>query len=151
MKISCKVALLSTEKKSNITLSYLLGERIRIVEDNYNITVDEIFKNIYIASSSKEIKAGDWFLSDERNRNSDNNGFPKWKLERCSTIVNSWIYAEGRPDEGLNPYWCFGVILTTDKSLTLEQPKTHHTNSWWCGENIIDKFKVYKQLPNVLT
>lgn len=77
---------------------------------------DGVNQHLYIISDEK-IEEGSYFLSDKRERKSQNNGLPIWEIKRCAKITNSWIFAEGNPHEGLNPEWCKKIIATTDSSL----------------------------------
>lgn len=73
-------------------------------------------QHLYILSG-EEIKAGNHFLTDIRNRISDNNGIPIWELKQCLKVLNEWIFSTDNDGLGYNPYWCKKIIATTNNSL----------------------------------
>ena len=73
-------------------------------------------QHLYITSDEK-IKAGDWFLTDIRDNKSQNNGKPLYEVQKCTQIVNGWIFTEQDSELGLNPSWSKKIIATTDTSL----------------------------------
>lgn len=94
------------------------------------------YQHLYFLSD-EEIKDGDWFLTDIRNRVSDNNGIPIWELKQCSKVSNEWIFCTDDDGLGYNPNWSKKIIATTDSSLR------HFVDD--STYNI--KGEVYKRLP----
>lgn len=138
-----KVVMLPTDKKAENCLI----ERFNRLSFHKGYFTQEYLQynqakafHLYFFSDDK-IENSDPFLSDERNSITENNGKPIFKLEKCEKISNDWIFAEGRPDEGLNPNWCKKIITTTDKSLAylLEPHKDEY------GDMRYNKFKELPQ------
>lgn len=66
-------------------------------------------QSLYLVNDEK-IKAGDTFVTDDRDRKSDNDGNPIWVLHKCHEIRNCWIFADNVNDIGYNPEWSKKVI-----------------------------------------
>lgn len=77
-------------------------------------------QHLYVISDD-EIKVGDWFLTDDRNSKSENNGNPIWKLLKCDSITNKWIESNSEKGIGYNPDWSKKIIATTD-DLWVKEP-----------------------------
>lgn len=113
-----KVIILPTEKASSdnqlfiINNKLTLGTLVKGIKSEKNFVAQEL----YIISDD-EIKLGDWFLTDDRNRN---NGDPIWILCKCTKVQNGWIYSDELFGVGLNPDWSKKIIATTDTSLKID-------------------------------
>lgn len=115
----CKVVMLPTKNAAYIHKNY--KTKILIYEEVACGRNDSDHQHLYIISD-EEIKAGDWFLTDDRDWITDNNGNPIWLLKKCAKVEKGWIFAKGEPDTGLNPDWSKKIIATTDSYLGLARP-----------------------------
>ena len=121
----CNVVMLATNEKAKVgqicvnDIQAFVWTKEHEKQDVINALIEYKStkpQHLYIFLDEK-IGKGDWFLSDERDRKDQNNGKPIWKIEQCEKVVNDWIFAKGRPHEGLNPDWCKKIISTTNKSI----------------------------------
>jgi len=78
------------------------------------------FQHLYI-TSDEEIKEGDWFVTDDRDRKDQNNGIPVYSLYKCTSIFNKWIGIENNDFVGYNPDWSKKIIASTDTNLHLAE------------------------------
>lgn len=138
-----QVVLLPAERKESYSHIYttLKGEKVDVMNLNQiikNIETNKLILNqnsawaiscdtdvlvphhLYVLSDDK-IKEGDWFLTDVRDRKSDNNGIPIWELRQCSKITNEWIFVKGEDGIGYNPDWSKKIIATNDGYLNTER------------------------------
>ena len=108
-------------KYGKITLyDYDNLKTLSLAQGNHKGTENTIIpQHLYIVSN-EEIKEGDWFLEDDRDNVSQNDGIPNWVLRQCAHIRNSWIFYNINEDIGCNPDWSKKIIATTNNYLKLK-------------------------------
>ncbi len=94
----CKVVMLPTKEKAQLTLSPL-KTKLRF-NDEYKLQ-DDIYQHLYIISDD-EIKEGDWYITDNN------------RILQCKEVLMDIVYGKG--DYGRNKSGIKGKIITTTGS-----------------------------------
>lgn len=131
----CSIVMLSNDKANDCTglIQCIKDWESRITpEEDFNKVGDlsygkntsqGVFKywkpqHLYI-TSNEEIKVEDYFLADNRDNISENNGNPLWVLCKCTKVNNDWLFCNELKEIGLNPDWSKKIIATTDSSISI--------------------------------
>ena len=147
----CEIIMLATEKAQLNALCLTASSKLILLDGKDWETVNDVAgfrpQHLYILSS-EEIKEGDWFLTDDRDRKTDNFGNPNWKLCKCTKIKNGWIFCNEISYVGHNPDWSKKIIATTNFSLThiVDWDKNAKDIMISVGDNPKD-YQNYKSLP----
>lgn len=116
-KLKCKVVMLTNDeliKKGHLIFDQIYPHKASCDHQE----VGSFCKNAHLYFvSDREIKEGDWFLSDDRLTIYTP---AEYKVQKCIKIQNGWIYRHiSQPDESYNPDWSFKIEITTDSTLGL--------------------------------
>lgn len=99
--------------------------------------------HLYLVSD-REIKKGDWFLSDDRDRVLES---PIYRVEKCIEVKNGWLYGNILgTDLGYNSTYSKKIEAATDLSLELSDIPTNWIEEFVFKQGKIDKvyIKMYK-------